>query len=174
MNKKIFLVAMLSICVAGCDSPLSDEKEAPGLRFINVRDNDFEKLSGHWVYNPAKCEGKIKIHGLLEYKFSENGLSVGGAQMPLTGTLISRKISAEVQDLFSNMKTCSGNPVILASEARHLQFESRSYDLAFVVSGEDVWAIEDNGKPYLLERFSDVDFKGSEIIEPTQKELSNI
>ncbi|MEH6815863.1 MAG: hypothetical protein V7683_04880 [Pseudoalteromonas distincta] len=174
MNKRILLAALLSICIAGCDSLFSDEKDAPGLSFINVHDTDFEKLSGHWVYNPARCEGKIKIHGLLEYKFSESGLSVGGAQMPLTGTLASRQISAEVEDLFSNMKTCSGKPVILASEARHLQFESKSYKLAFVVSGEDVWAIEGNGKPYLLERFSDVDFKSSEIIEPTQKELSNI
>lgn len=174
MNKTIILAAVLSVFVVGCDSPFSNEKDATAVQFVNVRDNDFEKLSGHWVYNPAKCDGKIKIHGLLEYRFSEKGLSVGGSQTPLTGTLISRQISTNVQDLFSNMKTCDGNPVVLESEARHLRFESKSYNLTFIVSGEDVWAIEDNEKPYLLERFNNVDFKGSEIIEPTEQEMSNI
>lgn len=173
MYRKLLIAGILCVSAVGCDSLFSnDEKKAPALQLIDMRQQDFEKLTGHWVFNPAKCQGKIKIYGLLEYTFSDRGLSVGGAEAPLTGTLTSKRISDEIVDLFSNVTTCEDTKIQLNKSAKHLKFNSKNYELSFIVDGSDVWAIQKNKTPYLLERFENIDFKNSEIIEPTKHEMS--
>ncbi|MDC9563412.1 MULTISPECIES: hypothetical protein [unclassified Pseudoalteromonas] len=175
MLKKLIFTSILCISMSGCDSLLTDEEQkATKLQFVDIREQDFKKISGHWVHNPAKCDKKIKIYGLLEYTFSENGLSVGGAQSPMTGTLTSKRVSPEIKESFSNMTNCDGVKIELDKHAKHLQFKSKNYALSFIVNGANVWALKDNDEPILLERFENVKFKDLEIIEPTEQEMQTL
>lgn len=175
MYKKIIVATVLSISVVGCDSLFETEKsDVSGMQFISVPTQDFKKVTGHWVYNPGRCTGNIKIHGLLEYKFSDSGLAVGGSQVPLSGKLTSIEISDEIKEVFSQVKNCDQQDVKLSVDSKLLQFDSASYQLKFIINGSELWAIERNSKPFLLERFHSINFKNSEIIEPTGQELTAI